>query len=193
VLLGTEVALVADGASRRVTADSVSEYVAAVTDHICGARLRPVADAFARGFGNVFQPGAWELLSAEELCAVVSGTGTGGIEMADLIESIELSNGYAPGSPPVQLLFELLLGWDEQMRALFFKFVTGSERLPIGGLAALEPRLTVAKKVGCNDGALPSAMTCTNYFKLPPYTKREEMAEKVGKAIMEGQGEFFFS
>jgi hypothetical protein len=193
VLLGTDVALVGDGASRRVTADNVSEYIAAVTDHICGSKLKPVADAFARGFGNVFQPGAWALLSAEELCAVISGTGTGGIEMADLLENIELSNGYAPGSPSVQLLFELLLGWDEQMRALFFKFVTGSERLPIGGLAALEPRLTVAKKVGCDDSALPSAMTCTNYFKLPPYTKREAMAEKVGKAVMEGQGEFFFS
>jgi hypothetical protein len=193
VLLGTDIPLVENGEALRVTTENVGDYIAAVTDHICGSKLKPIADAFARGFANIFQPGAWELLTAEELCSIISGTGAADLTMEDLVDNIQLSNGYAPSSGPVQMLFQLLLSWEEPMRALFFKFVTGSERLPIGGLAALEPRLTIAKKVGCDDSALPSAVTCTHYFKLPPYATREEMAEKVGKAVLEGQGEFFFS
>jgi hypothetical protein len=77
------------------------------------------------------------LLSAAELSALISGTGTGALKLADFVDQIELSNGDGRGSQPVQLLFELLLEWDEPMRALFFKFVTGAERLPIGGLAAV--------------------------------------------------------
>ncbi|AQK61305.1 ATP binding microtubule motor family protein [Zea mays] len=40
---------------------------------------------------------------------------------------------------------------------------------------------------------LPSVMTCANYVKLPPYSTKEIMREKLLYAILEGRGSFHFS
>lgn len=61
---------------------------------------------------------------------------------------------------------------DSAQRRQFLRFVTGTPRLPIGGFAALRPRLTVVKKEvgvlrgGSPDAHLPSCSTCQ--VALPP-------------------------
>jgi len=54
----------------------------------------------------------------------------------------------------------------------FLQFVTGAPRLPLGGLAHLNPKLTVVvrKTEDDYDASLPTVMTCVNYVKLPPYS-----------------------
>jgi E3 ubiquitin-protein ligase TRIP12 len=123
---------------------------------------------------------------------MISGDDTE-VSLDDLRENVELSNGYVLGSPHVQMLFEIILEMSSEKRALFFKFVTGSDRLPIGGLSGLHPRMNVAKKVGCSDESLPSAMTCKNYFKLPAYESKDIMAAKLLLAIEEVQGQLLLT
>jgi len=81
--------------------------------------------------------------------------------------------------------------------ATFLKFVTGSPRLPVGGLARLTPRLTIVRKSpeeGISpDAYLPSVMTCANYVKLPDYSTKEVMKQRLLTAIHEGQGAFYLS
>jgi hypothetical protein len=64
-------------------------------------------------------------------------------------------------------------------------------------LAALHPKLTVARRVtdpaDDPNESLPTAATCSNYFKLPPYTQHEIMVQKILLAIVEGQDEFGLS
>jgi E3 ubiquitin-protein ligase TRIP12 len=118
----------------------------------------------------------------------------------------------------------------EQRR--FLRFVTGTPRLPPGGLASLQPRLTVVRKLSQSltatlsgvetalgqsapgtslppdaagslpvgglprsaaDGDLPSVMTCANYLKLPPYSSKEILRERLMFAVREGQGSFDLS
>jgi E3 ubiquitin-protein ligase TRIP12 len=43
------------------------------------------------------------------------------------------------------------------------------------------------------DGDLPSVMTCANYIKLPPYSCKDVMRERIMFAIKEGQGSFDLS
>eukprot|EP00243_Klebsormidium_subtile_P009512 TRINITY_DN4787_c0_g2_i1.p1 TRINITY_DN4787_c0_g2~~TRINITY_DN4787_c0_g2_i1.p1 ORF type:complete len:120 (-),score=32.58 TRINITY_DN4787_c0_g2_i1:350-679(-) len=103
---------------------------------------------------------------------------------------------------------------DEQRS--FLRFVTGAPRLPPGGLSALTPRLTIVRKhpsggtpsatLGSTppgsalapgttlaDGDLPSVMTCANYLKLPPYSCKAVMKDRLLYAIKEGQGSFDLS
>ena len=48
--------------------------------------------------------------------------------------------------------------------------------------------------VGCPaDADLPSVMTCANYIKLPPYSSKEVMRQRLMYAISEGQGSFDLS
>jgi E3 ubiquitin-protein ligase TRIP12 len=95
------------------------------------------------------------------------------------------------------MLFDIIVHFSNANRSLFVKFVTGAERLPIGGLTALQPRLTIARRV-CEkgeepDSALPSVMTCTHYLKLPPYSTKEVMREKLLLAIHEAQEGFLLT
>ena len=43
------------------------------------------------------------------------------------------------------------------------------------------------------DAYLPSVMTCANYVKLPDYSSKEIMRERLVTAINEGQGAFYLS
>lgn len=100
----------------------------------------------------------------------------------------------------------------EEQRA-FLRFVTGSPRLPPGGLASLAPPLTIVRKhpqtpsgapsqtnvpptaqgTPLADGDLPSVMTCANYLKLPPYSSKAIMKQRLLFAIADGQGSFDLS
>jgi E3 ubiquitin-protein ligase TRIP12 len=43
------------------------------------------------------------------------------------------------------------------------------------------------------DGDLPSVMTCANYIKLPAYSSKAIMLERIMYAIREGQNSFDLS
>ena len=77
----------------------------------------------------------------------------------------------------------------------FVTFVTGSPRLPVGGLASLNPRFTIVKKSdeGPADQYLPSVMTCATYLKLPEYTSKDILRAKLTVAMAEGSGSFHLS
>lgn len=64
------------------------------------------------------------------------------------------------------------------------------------GFKALKPPFTVVMKdpQGLSpDQLLPSVMTCQNYFKLPTYSSKEVLRERLLTAITEGQGSFDLS
>lgn len=57
--------------------------------------------------------------------------------------------------------------------------------------------LTIIKHTrACDDDAdraLPSVKTCSNYLKLPPYSNKEALRERLTYAMVEGQGSFQLS
>ena len=55
----------------------------------------------------------------------------------------------------------------EQQKQLLF-FVTGSDRVPIKGLASLTPEFTISR-AGPHSDRLPTAHTCFNHLLLPDY------------------------
>ena len=65
------------------------------------------------------------------------------------------------------------------------------------GFRGLNPPLTVVRKPHeaplSADDYLPSVMTCVNYLKLPEYSSKAVMAEKLETAMKEGVGSFHLS
>ena len=65
------------------------------------------------------------------------------------------------------------------------------------GFRGLNPPLTVVRKPHeaplKADDYLPSVMTCVNYLKLPEYSSKEVMLEKLQVAMKEGVGSFHLS
>ncbi len=111
-----------------------------------------------------------------------------------LRDAFKADHGYTAASPPFQYLLQTLSTYDRRRQRQFLSFVTGAPSLPVGGFASLQPRLTVVRKAATQpDSELPSVMTCQNYLKLPPYSSKDVLAERLALAISEGQGSFLLS
>jgi len=87
------------------------------------------------------------------------------------------------------MLLDVLAELDPQEKKQFLLFATGSTRLPYGGFKALMPHLTCVKKHTHGyppDQYLPSVMTCQNYLKMPEYSSKDILKERLLYAMKEG-------
>ena len=136
------------------------------------------------------------------------------LKSSALMDSLKADHGFNLDSPAVRHLLQVMTELSPDTRRDFLQFVTGSPKLPIGGMyllmplfsvllthvsgfKSLSPMLTVVCKPAepphGSDDYLPSVMTCVNYLKLPNYSTLEVMRNKVMLAIKEGQGAFHLS
>ncbi|KAK1305345.1 E3 ubiquitin-protein ligase UPL3 [Acorus calamus] len=129
-------------------------------------------------------------------------------EVETLADHIKFDHGYTAKSPAIVNFLEIMGEFTPEQQRAFCQFVTGAPSLPTGGLAVLNPKLTIVRKHSSTstntasnasgpsetaDDDLPSVMTCANYLKLPPYSTKEIMYKKLLYAINEGQGSFDLS
>jgi E3 ubiquitin-protein ligase HECTD1 len=104
----------------------------------------------------------------------------------DLLEYTEPKFGYSRDSPGFLNLVEVLLEMSGPERKNFLQFATGCSSLPPGGLANLNPRLTVVRKEGeGGDSCLPSVNTCVHYLKLPEYSSKQVLRERLLQSTQE--------
>nr|XP_043609568.1 E3 ubiquitin-protein ligase UPL4 [Erigeron canadensis]XP_043609569.1 E3 ubiquitin-protein ligase UPL4 [Erigeron canadensis] len=177
-----------------VNTTNLEEYIELVVDATINSGISKQMDAFKSGFNQVFPINHLQIFTDEELERLLCGESEtwNANQLSDLIK---FDHGYTASSPPIIHFLDIMQEFDQEQQKAFVKFVTGAARLPLGGLASLNPKLTIVRK-HCDkvaDADLPSVMTCANYLKLPPYSSKETMKEKLLYAITEGQGSFHLS
>ncbi|KAL1200108.1 E3 ubiquitin-protein ligase UPL4 [Cardamine amara subsp. amara] len=177
-----------------VNLDNLQEYIKAIVNATIYNGIQRQVEAFRSGFNKVFPIEHLQIFNEEELDTMLCGE-RDLFNMNEVLDHIKFDHGYTSSSPPVENLLEILHEFDKKQQRAFLQFVTGSPRLPHGGLASLNPKLTIVRKHGSDSSEtdLPSVMTCANYLKLPPYSSKEKMKEKLLYAITEGQGSFHLS
>jgi E3 ubiquitin-protein ligase TRIP12 len=213
------------GADVAVTSSNLREYIDAVVDATLGSGIATQVEAFRTGFNAIFPLSSLEPFYEDEIEAMLCGTGEAWTAEG-LAAVIKFDHGYNATSAPIVALLEVLAELDTVDQRRFLRFVTGTPRLPPGGVASLQPKLTVVRKLSTSmgpggesfgtsapgsepgsataaaaaavarslaDGDLPSVMTCANYLKLPPYSSKEVLKERLLFAIREGQGSFDLS
>ena len=153
--------------------------------------------AFRDGLASLMSVQELQMFTAEELAGVLSASTdlAEGMWAPRVVEQhIVCQHGYTAHSPQVQQLLQVMSELSPGDKRLFLQFITGSPRLPIGGFAALSPRLTIVKASTApgthQDEKLPTCSTCQVYLKLPPYTSMDILREKLLLAIHEGQEHF---
>ena len=187
--------LIHNGKNKIVTKQNVSEYVKLVIDTTLN--LSKITESFKRGFSTIIQYEALNLFTAQEVCSLIEGQEPIPLTEEMLRENIIVSHGYTNNSPQIKYLIDILTEFNQQERGIFFKFITGCDKLPVGGITALKPKLTVAVRAPMKnqspDDSLPSVLTCVNYLKIPKYSTKAIMKEKLMIAIKEGQGHFLLT
>ncbi|KAF8519043.1 hypothetical protein BU17DRAFT_48078 [Hysterangium stoloniferum] len=195
-LPGYDIELKPGGRNILVTAENVDEYIAAVLDAIIGKGAVTQAKSFREGFSKVFPVDDLKVFSADELI-MMFGNAEEDWSVETLSEALKADHGFNVESRAIRDLVELMASYDLTLRREYLQFITGSPKLPIGGFRGLNPPLTVVRKPHeaplSADDYLPSVMTCVNYLKLPEYSTKVVMAEKLATAMKEGVGSFHLS
>ncbi|KAH9622519.1 hypothetical protein KSS87_008684 [Heliosperma pusillum] len=186
-----------------VDIDNLEEYISLVVDATVKTGILRQLEAFRAGFNQVFDITSLQIFYQSEIDYLLCGHRE--LWKAEtLVDHIKFDHGYTAKSPAIINLLEIMGEFTAEQQRAFCQFVTGAPMLPPGGLAVLNPKLTIHSSSGTtaangtgasesSDDDLPSVMTCANYLKLPPYSTKEVMYKKLLFAIYEGQGSFDLS
>ncbi|KAI9223034.1 hypothetical protein BC828DRAFT_376934 [Blastocladiella britannica] len=184
-----------------VTRADAQRYVSLVSDLVAGATgQQHAARAVRTGFEWVLPAGPFAtLFTTAELAAIFSGSAAHDDEQwtrAALVDrgGLRADHGYSLGSRVVCDLVDWMCTLPATDRRAFLTFLTGAPRLPIGGWTKLNPPFTVVQRSApAPDQFLPSVMTCANYLKMPMYSSRAILEERMRVAIGDGLGSFHLS
>ncbi|KAL4230130.1 Ubiquitin-protein ligase E3A [Mactra antiquata] len=173
-----------NGENITVTQQNKKEFVDLYADFILNKSIEKQFRAFRRGFQMVtsesplktlFRPNEIELL----IC------GSENFDFFALEEACEYDGGFDKHSTTIRHFWEIVHGFSEEQKRQLLQFTTGTDRVPVGGLAKL--KLIIARN-GPDSERLPTAHTCFNVLLLPDYENKSKLEERLLKAITYSKG-----
>lgn len=176
-----DIPLCEGGLTKQVTNDNLEDYVDYYTDWLLNGSVKIAFEKFQNGFNratdletSLEHPlNLKKVIAYDELDILVSGEEI--IHWEALKQNCQYSDGYTKTSQAVIWFWEIFEEMTAEEKQQFFRFSTGSDRAPVGGLHLF--KLTIQK---VNDpNKLPVSHTCFNIFSLPNYKSKEEMREKL--------------
>lgn len=172
------------GADRMVTRDNAQEYVDRYADFLLNTCVAKQFLAFQKGFCLVTAESPLSMLfTPSELEMLICGEKE--FDFNELESSTAYDGGFSRDTPCVRWFWETVHGIDLEDKRRLLQFTTGSDRIPVGGLARL--KLIIAKN-GPDSDRLPSAHTCFNVLLLPEYSSKDKLVNLLMKAIKECKG-----
>jgi len=172
------------GADILVNQTNKREYVDLYADFLLNKSVEQQFLAFQRGFDLVTSESPVHMLfTPRELEMLICGEKE--FDFNELESSTEYDGGYSKETNVVRWFWEAVHNMDLEDKRRLLQFTTGSDRIPVGGLAKL--KLTIAKN-GSDSERLPTAHTCFNVLLLPEYSTKQKLNLLLMKAIKECKG-----
>jgi len=189
----TTIELIPGGAEIDVTEANKDDWVKRLAEYKLVTAVSEQGEAFRQGMLDVLSEAALQLFSAGELKKELSGEGLDQLNDERLHKMLEAwrkytdyEAGYSADSRVVRWLWELLAS-RECMPGAVLRFVTGQSRVSESGFEALRPRFCIVC-AGEDEACLPSAATCLNLLRLPNYSSKELLKQKLAYALDNGGG-----
>jgi len=176
--------LVPDGKNVKVNERNRHRYVDLYADFLLNKSIEKSFNAFQRGFELVTcnSPLA-SLFRPEELEEMVIGQRQ--YDWDAFKKSCSYDGGFNIDHPTIKNFWSVFEELDQDERKAFLEFFTGSDRVPIGGLGKLKPKI---QSSGPDSDRLPTAHTCFNILLLPAYESRDKLKDRLLKAIQNAKG-----
>ncbi|MES1905143.1 MAG: Ubiquitin-protein ligase, partial [Paramarteilia canceri] len=130
-----------------ITNSNFQHYIDTVVDRYFNTGIRYALDCFIAGFSQYCSINLLKFFTAKEISEILNG-----VNISDqlteklLTANIAASNGYSLKSMPIKYFIDFVASSSSDIQRKLIKFITGSPRLPVGGLKDLNPPLTVAKR-----------------------------------------------
>ncbi|XP_063048048.1 probable E3 ubiquitin-protein ligase HECTD2 [Engraulis encrasicolus] len=165
-----------------VTKLNRKEYVQLYVDFLLNKSIYKQFAAFYYGFHGVCASDALMLLRPEEVEVLVCGSLD--LDMAALQKEVQYE-GYTRTDTTIRCFWEVVLSFPVELQRRLLHFATGSDRVPVGGMAHLNFKIS---KIDVSTDWLPISHTCFNQICLPPYRSRKELKHKLTIAISNAEG-----
>jgi len=172
------------GGNLLVNQANKQEYVELYADFLLNKSVEKQYLALKRGFLMVTAESPLSMMfTPAELEMLVCGEKE--FDFNDLENSTEYDGGFSSTTEAVRWFWSAVHEMDLEDKRRLLQFTTGSDRIPVGGLAKL--KLIIARN-GPDSERLPSAHTCFNVLLLPEYSSKEKLTDLLMKAIKECKG-----
>ena len=182
-----------NGKNLTVDNENKQEYIRLITELKMTEEIKDQIGAFLDGLHCVIPFEILKIFDPKELELLISGLPE--IDLMNLQENTEYVN-YSKDSPTIRYFWEVLNSFDEQTKAGFLQFVTGTSKVPLEGFGSLKGIGGNVQKFNIHKAydtlKLPTSHTCMNQLDLPEYLTKKELEEKLRKAIMYGKEGFGF-
>ncbi|XP_067466935.1 probable E3 ubiquitin-protein ligase HECTD2 isoform X1 [Thunnus thynnus] len=165
-----------------VTKQNRKEYVQLYVDLLLNKSIYKQFAAFYHGFHSVCASDALMLLRPEEVEMLVCGSPE--LDMSALQKAAQYE-GYSKTDTTVRCFWDVVLAFPLELQKKLLHFATGSDRVPVGGMADLNFKIS---KIEVPTDWLPISHTCFNQICLPPYRTRKELKHKLTIAISNAEG-----
>lgn len=176
--------LVKNGKDKPVTNSNKFHFVEVYADFLLNKSIKKSFNAFKRGFELATNNSPLtDLFRPEELEQLVIGQRK--YDWETLQEICEYDGGFNKNHETIKHFWSVFEEMDESEKKMLLEFFTGSDRVPVGGLSRLKPKI---QSSGPDSDRLPTAHTCFNILLLPAYKSREKLKERLTKAIENAKG-----
>lgn len=190
-----EIELIDNGNNILINNDNKKLFINKVIELICFKSIEIELTSLKKGFTNLLSINYIKIFTIEELSFVLSGQST--INLSDWKINTVYKGNLKEKSKLVQFFWEVLSELNNEQLLLFYKFCTGSTRVPIDGFSSLSgPRNKIMKftieSINNNKSMnkLITAQTCFNSIILPEYKTKEEMKKAIN-IILENDTNYF--
>ncbi|KAJ6656720.1 hypothetical protein lerEdw1_003607 [Lerista edwardsae] len=203
--------LVPGGKTIPVTNENKISYIHLMAHFRMHTQIKSQTAALISGFRSIIRPEWIRMFSTPELQRLISGDNAE-IDLEDLKKHTVYYGGFHGSHRVIIWLWDILANdFSPDERAMFLKFVTSCSRPPLLGFAYLKPPFSIRCVEVSDDqdtgdtlgsvlrgfftirkkepgGRLPTSSTCFNLLKLPNYSKKSVLREKLRYAISMNTG-----
>ncbi|XP_044129864.1 ubiquitin-protein ligase E3B isoform X1 [Bufo gargarizans] len=203
--------LVPGGKSITVNNENKISYIHLMAHFRMHTQIKNQTAALISGFRSIIRPEWIRMFSAPELQRLISGDNAE-IDLDDLKKHTVYYGGFHGSHRVIVWLWDILANdFNSEEKAMFLKFVTSCSRPPLLGFAYLKPPFSIRCVEVSDDqdtgdtlgsvlrgfftirkkepgGRLPTSSTCFNLLKLPNYSKKVILREKLRYAISMNTG-----
>jgi len=183
------------GKDIEVTNENLLEYIELRLKFLCMDRVAEQLYALLLGFYEVVPMDLLSVFDFNEVELLLCGLPK--INVDDWKSHTVYRGEYeamGESHPVVRMFWEVITQSNDEQRAKFLQFATGTARVPVQGFSALQGNDGNVKpftidSIKIHDSVYPRAHTCFNRIDLPLYTTKEEMTFRMAQALqLEGVG-----
>lgn len=200
----SNVPLIPNGEKTPVTNANRHEFVEAYVRYLLDTAVARQFEPFKRGFFTVCAGNALSLFRAEEIELLIRGSDESlDVDSLRAVAQYENWRHFQPphqqipnpaeSVPVVQWFWELVAEATPEKQRKLLTFITGTDRIPAVGTTSLVLKI-VAGGDGWGGGGreerarFPVARTCFNMLVLYRYDYREQLEDKLWRAVDESEG-----